>query len=278
LSTTPFTDQIGQDLNPVTRTTPTQTYNIYNRAVVDGVGVKTMRDFSARISPTALQGYTRDGLVSHEMAQNVFGQITDGKLQMSPFTDIPGKINPVNYISQPDAISYSVSGGTILSGGYSYSDIPVVDNRQDFTFRDGIIDVIGTRDSMVYVSIDGGQMPRGPSGACYTMEKGRGTPIVQIYQTAITGSTSNFYDEAGFSLREGSFFLQGPGIINDTGGKSQPFLEKSFSRTDDFYFLSSSTYLNQGFIPSGSVSAAAGFIYGNCPLGTDSIAFGGLKL
>jgi hypothetical protein len=100
-----------------------------------------------------------------------------------------------------------------------------------------------------------------------------------LQETHLTGSTvyDSFIDSAETAMVDGSgFVLFAPGFSSDIKVTSTPFIDDTY----DFYKVlvgTGSVVRSAGLVDRDRRSAKAGFVYANNPLGTDSIAFGGLK-
>ena len=89
------------------------------------------------------------------------------------------------------------------------------------------------------------------------------------------GSASPFIDAAESGLSNESITLFAPGYNTDIQRKSAPFLDSKerFCKI----LVGTGSIRDLGMVDEHHKSQAAGFDYVNNPLGTDSIAFGGLK-
>ena len=271
----PFVDRPSVDISKnISRATPKQTYSEVSNSHLDGSSVKTIAQFSKKTVFTSVQDYGADGTVSHDIKQMTFGQIEDGVLGLTPFTDRLGKTSPVNYLNQPPPQALTSYNGTILVDMGDFNNMPVVDNGVDPGFRDGRIDVMGTLDSIPYISVEGDQIAKGVRGSTLSMSDRGDVAIGQTYSLINPGRETPYFDSSDFGLTAGDFVLSRPGLINDVPGINGAFVESFGERVGDFYFLTDRDY---GLIPSGSRSAGAGFTYGNSEPGTDSVAFGGFK-
>jgi len=100
-----------------------------------------------------------------------------------------------------------------------------------------------------------------------------------LQETHLTGSTvyDSFIDSAETAMVDGSgFVLFAPGYSSDINVTSAPFIDDTYS----FYKVlvgTGSSVRSAGLVDRDHKSAKAGFVHANNPLGTDSIAFGGLK-
>lgn len=271
----PFVDRPNVDIEKNNqRAAPKQTYTAPDMRFADGTSVRTIGDFTQRMIFTSVQEYTDGGGVSHEVKQTTFGQTEDGVTGLLPFEDRVGIINPVDFVNQPEPYDVSLSTGEILVGGASYIDTQLVSNGVDFGARDGIIDAIGTRDSIPYVAVQGEVLDRGIACDSFSMSEIGNFVIDQAYSWNNPGSCSTFIDSSDNDIKIGNFSLSRVGINNIEPGRDGAYDDVIPLRSDSFYFLGQVEY---GMIPYGMKSSGAGFTYMNNPEGTDSIAFGGFK-
>ena len=271
----PFDDRPKVDIEKsIQRATPKQTNSDIDLSLVDGSSLKTASSFGNRTIFTSVQEYEPDGTISHEIKQHTFGQIENGQTSLTAFDDRKGKFSAASYIDQPPITVATLPGGDIALGGEVFYDMPLVDNGIDFSFRDGRIDVVGTLDSIPYVTAEGDQIAKGVRGAAGTMSDFGNDTVEQLYDPLRPGTNSPFVESSDTDFRVGNFVLARPGINNNEPGFVGSVVEQNSQRVDDFYFLTITDY---GLIPSGSRSAGAGFTYANCQPGTDSVAFGGFR-
>ena len=271
----PFVDRPNVDISKnISRATPKQTYSEVSDALLDGSSIKTIAQFSKKTAFTSVQDYGADGTVSHDIKQMTFGQIEDGSLSLTPFSDKLGRVSPVSYLDQSPPTFLNTYLGVVAVDNGSFNDMPIVDNGVDPGFRDGRIDVLGTLDSIPYISVEGDQIAKGVRGSTLSMSDRGDVAISQTYSLINPGRETPYFDSSEFGLTTGDFVLSRPGLINDAPGINGAFVESLGERVDSFYFLTDRDY---GLIPSGSRSAGAGFTYGNSEPGTDSVAFGGFK-
>jgi len=269
----PFEDRPKVNISKnISRAIPKQTYSEVDNSAIDGVSVKTTNQFSKRTIFTSAQEYNEDGSISHEIKQTAFGQIEDGNLSLDPFNDRPGRVNPADFINQTEPQGVVFTFGTLLFDQNAFNNMPVVDNGVDPGFRDGRVDVLGTLDSIPYITAEGDQIQKGVRASTFSMSERGDVAVSQTYRVKNPGRETPYYDSSEYGLSTDIFILSRPGFINDEPGVNGAFVESLGERVDSFYFLTDRDY---GLIPSGSRSAGAGFTYGNNPLGTDSVAFGG---
>jgi len=271
----PFVDRPNVDIEKNNqRAAPKQTYTAPDMRFADGTSLKTMGEFSQRMVFTSVQDYTEGPGISHEIKQSTFGQTENGSTGLSPFEDRVGIVNPVDFVNQPEPYTAFISSGEILEGGSIYVDTQLVSNGVDFSARDGVIDAIGTRDSIPYVAIQGEVLDRGIACDSFSMSELGNFVMDQHYSWNNPGSCSTFIDSSDNDIKIGNFSLSRVGISNIEPGKDGAYSDVSPKRSDDFYFLGQVDY---GFVSYGMKSAGAGFTYTNNLEGTDSIAFGGFK-
>ena len=154
---------------------------------------------------------------------------------------------------------------------------------------DGAIEPLTIREAVSMMSIEGSDLAHSIK---VNMSAGNpGSPtIVQIYDYRVILKTKPFIDFPEYMGSTAQTAITKPGIISGEEPIIQPFVDTTF-----MYRLESDSSFREGnpweegnplmessasfdvMLRSNQVSAAAGFIYENNPLGTDSLAFGGLK-
>jgi hypothetical protein len=241
-----------------------------------GVSIVTERDLvqgmfpkmkpANQLTPTGLQEST------------VFGQ--PSKFDISkPYEDIE-KFNPVQFIN---------AAGTAKI----YPDVGADSSFTGQDTMDGVIEPLVIRKAAALATLEGRYYAHRIIGSWQSGNDDSydaSSSQVQIYNYKAPAKVVPFIDYPEYmgSTIGGSINI--PGIISQTRTEIFPFTDRDFRARvyldSPISVISGSDMINAVLGMSGSfsvmlgsdmVSATAGFIYGNTPYGTDSVAFGGLK-
>jgi hypothetical protein len=270
-------------------------------ALRQGKNVITLSHFDkklapmVRISPEGM--FTYDDVIQHNFGGEYYGQGLEFKTFDENFIIIPfkdfGKLTPSDLLGKESVLGYPIVHDTVQNFD-QYVD-------PSYSGFDGAIDLFMTRTSLINSSFDfipyglrsdymGGsveEVKRGSAAieSAYEIKEGSKTFFLDSQETLFSnfqsGSRSDLNDTSGYK-----FAL--PGLITSDIYKKSPFTDEDYLRyNDDKYTFVNSSAKNQllsssdnnvSVIGTRFKSSNCGLIFGESNvLGTDSIAFGGLR-
>jgi len=275
-----------------------------------GVSVRDPSDIAGSMTPfISEKGLPNDVSIkiSFETEQTMFGQhrlfknsSSDGRI--SQFADIKGKFSPVDYVKHSSDIKY-LEGYPVVLDNPTYNDP---------SFMDGVIEPLDIRSSLTNYSIFSPFPPHivkaslhtgdfngdeeGTSEITTTIDKRQGVSDFFEDSQEVRFGNVNFPKQSGTAdgpeQRKG---LSIPGYISGKTATLSPFIDDIIQRdyipsnivtiykNTENKFLTGSAVRNISEIGTVYKSAVCGFQFGptglgdSTVLGTDSIAFGGLK-
>lgn len=192
------------------------------------------------------------------------------------FHDI-SRFEPVGYLSDVNSTSYFPA---ILG------NVNLVDPLQ----MDGIIEPLTIRSAIAGTSIDSPYEAKGMWGSLeegntdFTRKVDR---VFQHYETVIPSIVSPFLDSGDYLGTHLSGSIKMPGEVSNNRKVVRPFsdvdraafydISTTVASSDIVTVVTALTTSQGDFLPRNARSSGAGFTYVNNPVGTDSLAFGGLK-
>ncbi len=240
-----------------------------------GVSIRTKRQLYSGMMPKFFPDYQRTP--NGEQESTNYGQPTTFNPTL-PYVDMQ-KFNPVTFVSGSDnPIMYPL-----------VSNVSLLNPNQ----MDGVIEPLTIRKVVSMMSTDGSQdrhRIRGSIQAGDVDARNKSSQLVQVYDYREPLVTVPFIDAPLYmgDATDGSVIL--PGIISDAEAILRPFRDASHEERvlddvpaidEDGLMLAALLLMtgssSQSMLGENQISATAGFIYDNAPLGTDSLAFGGLK-
>lgn len=268
-----------------------------------GKNIKTYSHFSSqvfrpmiRVSPESFFEEEKDDIINHYASFNSYGfglfhKTVDENFKIIPVKDF-SELIPTDLVGKTSVFSYP----------FVFNDIGNYDQFVDPSHPgiDGGIDVFEVRQSLASLSTSDIQIlgAKGQIMGGGIEQNRKGTVLIQNVYDVKVHEQVEFYDDAQETLfAETLFKTRGdntsdndsafslPGYIDSFKNKITPFNEKvdyltgsySFATSNMNNFLSSSRN-SVSEIGSRFKSATCGLIFGESnALGTDSIAFGGLK-
>ena len=274
MAITPFVEA------PYVRTTPQPVSGGIDTSAYDqfrqGVSITTDRELMQGMFPKMKVANQRTPTGLQE--STVFGQ--PSKFDTSkPYEDIE-KFNPVQFINAEGSAKIYPDVGD--DSAFIGQDV-----------MDGLIEPLTIRKAAALTTTEGNYyahriMGSWQSGNEDSYDASSGQVQVYDYRTPLKVVPFIDYPEYMGDSVGGSITL--PGVISQTRSEIFPFIDRDFrSRIyldSPGSVMSGSDMINAVLGLSGSfsimlgndmISATAGFIYGNTPYGTDSVAFGGLK-
>ncbi len=269
---------------PVDRTMPqplsggigTSGYDQYRQ----GVSVRTQRELYSGMSPKMFPSWqeTPNG----EQGSTVFGQPRPFKPNV-PYQDL-SKFNPVEFVQ--------------FAGGFDKSQIyPQILWNASLTDPyqlDGAIEPLTIRNAVTLMLVEGTPPAHRISAELLdgnADERGKTSQVVQVYDYRSPLVVKPFIDYPEYFGQTALTSIPLPGVISMNEQVLRPFVDTTFDYRSvydsPFYennigadMAAAITAMSGSFdtlLRSNQVSATAGFVYDNNPLGTDSLAFGGLK-
>ena len=269
-----------------------------------GKNIKTFRQFGGstnvrpmiRISPEGFFEKTSGGKINHFASFNNFGmgmhyKTVDENFTLIPFNDF-SKLIPKDLIGKTSVFAYP----------FVHNSLNNLDQFTDPSHpgNDGAIDVFEVRNSLVNLShsdiriygchgsYQGGGIENTRKGSIaidskYEVNSGKSAIFLDSQETEFSGFS---FPKIGLTGSSG-FAFPLPGFIDDSKYRLAPFKENTDYLQGSYEFTSPSAIMsnflsssrnNISEIGTRFKSATCGLVYGESnSLGTDSIAFGGLK-